>query len=49
MHVARINEIYANEYLALVGSGASHQEAIAQVAQSNEVNISQVEVLCASH
>ena len=40
---------YVLEYLALIAIGASHEEAVAQIAQSNEVDVSQVEVECVSH
>lgn len=49
MHITEINERYVFEYLALIAVGATHEEAVAQIAQSNEVNVSQVEVECASH
>lgn len=49
MHVTQINDAYAIEYLALIAVGATHEEAVAQIAQSNEVDVSQVEVECASH
>jgi hypothetical protein len=49
MHVTQINDAYAKEYLELVAVGATHEEAVAQIAQSNEVDVSQVEVECASH
>jgi hypothetical protein len=49
MHVTQINDAYVNEYLALVAVGATHEEAVVQIAQSNEVDVSQVEVECASH
>ena len=40
---------YAVEYQALIEVGATHEEAVAQIAQSNEVEVSQVEVKCVSH
>lgn len=49
MHITQINDAYVFEYLALVAVGATHEEAVAQVAQSNEVDVSQVEVECVSH
>jgi hypothetical protein len=49
MHLTQINDAYVNEYLALVAVGASHEEAVAQIAQSNEIEVSQVEVECVSH
>lgn len=49
MHVTQINDDYVFEYLELVAVGATHEEAVAQIAQSNEVDVSQVEVECASH
>lgn len=49
MHIPEINEIYVNEYLALIGAGATHEEAVAQVAQSNEIDAADVEVECDSH
>jgi hypothetical protein len=49
MHITEINESYVLEYLGLVAVGATHEEAVAQIAQSNEVEVSQVEVECASH
>jgi hypothetical protein len=49
MHVTQINDDYVTEYLALVAVGATHEEAVAQIAQSNEVDVSQVEVECVSH
>lgn len=48
MHVKQINDAYVSEYLALVAAGATHEEAVAQVAQSNEVDVPQVVVECAS-
>ncbi len=36
------------EYLALLAAGATHDEALAQVAQSNEVDVSHVEAECCS-
>jgi len=47
MQVPGINEVYTKEYLALIKVGATHQEAIAQISQSNEVEVSQVEINCA--
>lgn len=38
-----IQDQFAAEYLALIEAGASHEEAVAQIAQSNEVNVEQVE------
>lgn len=49
MHITQIADAYVLEYLALVAVGATHEEAVAQIAQSNELDISQVEVKCASH
>jgi hypothetical protein len=49
VHIPRISEIYANEYFALIEVGATHEEAVAQVAHSNEVDIADVEVECDSH
>jgi hypothetical protein len=49
MHVTQINDAYVNEYLALVAVGATHEEAVAQIAQSNEVDVAKVEVECGSH
>lgn len=49
IHLTQIADAYVFEYLALVAVGATHEEAVAQIAQSNEVNVSQVEVECASH
>lgn len=49
MHITQIAEAYVLEYLALIAVGATHEEAVAQIAQSNEVEVSQVEVECASH
>lgn len=49
MHVPQINERYILEYLALVAAGATHAEAVAQIAQSNEIDQSQVEAECASN
>lgn len=49
MHVTQINDNYVFEYLELVAVGATHEEAVAQIAQSNEVDVSQVEVECVSH
>lgn len=49
MHITQINDAYVNEYLALVAIGASHEEAVAQIAQSNEVEVAEVEVECDSH
>ena len=49
MHVTQITDAYVLEYLALIAVGATHEEAVAQIAQSNEVEITQVEVECASH
>jgi hypothetical protein len=48
MHFPNINEAYIGEYLALLAAGATHDEAVIQVAQSNEVEVSQVEVKCDS-
>jgi len=45
MHFPTINEAYVNEYLALIEVGASHDEAVTQIAQSNEVEVSEVEAL----
>jgi hypothetical protein len=49
MHITQIADAYVLEYLALTAVGATHEEAVAQIAQSNEVEVSQVEVECASH
>jgi hypothetical protein len=49
MHITEINESYVLEYLGLVAVGATHEEAVAQIAQSNEVDVSKVEVECVSH
>ncbi|WP_186511272.1 hypothetical protein [Caenimonas sedimenti] len=49
MHVTQINDAYVFEYLELVAVGATHEEAVAQIAQSNEVEPSQVEIECGSH
>lgn len=49
MHVTQINDDYVFEYLELVALGATHEEAVAQIAQSNEVNVAHVEVDCGSH
>jgi len=49
MHVTQIKDDYVSEYLELVSVGATHEEAVAQIAQSNEVDVSEVEVECASH
>lgn len=49
MHVTQIADNFALEYLALVAVGATHEEAVAQIAQSNEIDATQVEVECASH
>lgn len=43
MHFLTINEQFVNEYLALIEAGASHDEAVAQVAQTNEVKQAEVE------
>ena len=37
MHVPTINEAFVNEYLALIEAGATHDEAVAQIAQTNEL------------
>lgn len=49
MHITQIADAYVLEYLALIAVGATHEEAVAQIAQSNEVNVAQVEVECVSH
>lgn len=49
MHITQIADDYVFEYLELVAVGATHEEAVAQIAQSNEVNVTQVEVECVSH
>ena len=49
MHVTQVADDYVLEYLALIAAGATHAEAVAQVAQSNEIDASQVEVECVSH
>ncbi len=38
-----IHDAYAAEYLALIEVGATHEEAVAQIAQTNEVDPQQVE------
>lgn len=43
MHFPTINEAYINEYLALIEAGATHAEAVQQIAISNEVEVTQVE------
>jgi hypothetical protein len=47
--ISRVAPRYAVEYQALIEVGATHEEAVAQIAQSNEVEVSQVEVKCVSH
>ena len=49
MFIHEIKEKYTKEYLALVEVGATHEEAVAQVAHSNEVETAEVEVECVSH
>jgi hypothetical protein len=49
MHVTQIVDNFVLEYLALVAVGATHEEAVAQIAQSNEIDATQVEVECNSH
>ncbi len=49
MHITQIADTYVLEYLGLVAVGATHEEAVAQIAQSNEVDVSHVEVECVSH
>lgn len=38
-----IQDQFAAEYMALIEVGASHDEAVAQIAQSNEVEVADVE------
>jgi hypothetical protein len=38
-----IQDQYAAEYLALVAAGATHDEAVKQIAQTNEVPVDAVE------
>ena len=45
--IPQINKRYVLEYLALVEVGATYQEAVVQISQSNEVEVSQVEINCA--
>jgi hypothetical protein len=45
MHVPTINEAYVNEYMGLLAVGASHEQAVAQVAETNEVEVAEVEAL----
>lgn len=43
MHFPTINEQYVNEYLELLAVGATHEEAVRQVALQNEVDTAAVE------
>ncbi|MEJ7929876.1 MULTISPECIES: hypothetical protein [Ramlibacter] len=49
MYLPQIKAPFAAEYLALIAVGATHQEAVAQIAQSNEIDPVQVEAECASN
>jgi hypothetical protein len=44
-----VKSAFIFEYLALLAAGATHVEALAQVAQSNEVAVTDVEAECCSH
>ena len=44
MHFPQIDQRYVNEFLALIEVGATPEQAIQQIALSNEVEPSQVQV-----
>lgn len=43
MHFPTINEAYVTDYLDLLAVGATHDEAVRQVALQNEVEVAEVE------
>jgi hypothetical protein len=47
MHFPTINEAYVSDYLDLLAVGATHDEAVRQVALQNEVDPCEVETAVA--